>query len=99
MDGGAKYTALQQAVDNLVKYSRDLDTPINNFQSQIMGFQDSYSGTASDAVQPVLQKIKKDIEQLQIECANFAKVVKQDLENYMRADQDAQAAINSVIGN
>lgn len=97
MDGGAKYQALQQAVDNLKTYSRNLDEPITNFENQIRGFQDSYGGTASDAVQPVLQKIKNDIKSLQAECEAFAVVVNKDLENYIRADREAQATMNSVI--
>lgn len=97
MDGQAKYIVLINGADNLVSYSKQLDTPISGFEKQMNIFREVYQGNASDAVLPVLQKIKKDVEALQVECAEFAAIVKADVEDYIGADRMAEIEMHKVV--
>ena len=95
MEGQAVYAELKQATDNLVKYSNQLDDPIDTYMqnSNKIGADGSvWGGTAAEKAAPILA----DIIQLQRACKTFSEKVDASLVSYQQTDVSANKTISDV---
>jgi hypothetical protein len=97
-----KYGSLEEAVRALVVNAENLDDPINNYiqNSETIGEDGRvWKGTAAAQARPVLDKLKADIESLQILCRDFAESIGISLENYEEADSSAVTGVYNNISD
>ena len=99
MEGQAVYAELKQATDNLVKYSNELDDPIDTYMqnsNKIGADGSAWGGTAAEKAAPILAAIKADIIQLQKACMTFSEKVDASLVAYQQTDVSANKTISDV---
>ena len=73
-----KYGSLEEAVRALVTSAENLDDPIENYMknSETIGEDGNvWRGTAAAQARPVLDKLKTDIDSLQLLCRTFAESI------------------------
>lgn len=96
-----KYGSLEEAVRALVTSAENLDDPINNYMknADTIGEEGNvWNGAAAAQARPVLDKLRTDIESLQLLCRTFAESIGISLENYEAADTSAVAGMYNNVG-
>jgi len=96
-----KYGSLEEAVRALVTSAENLDDPIDNYMknADTIGEEGNvWSGTAAAQARPVLDKLRTDIESLQVLCRTFAESIGVSLKNYEAADNSAVAGMYNNVG-
>ena len=95
-----KYGSLEEAVRALVTETNNLDDPITKYNTNASTIGDGgsvWNGTAANEAKPILDKLQKDIDDLQLLCHNFAETIGVSLENYMEADNKAVSGMYNDI--
>ena len=96
-----KYGSLEEAVRALVTSAENLDDPITNYMknADTIGEEGNvWNGAAAAQARPVLDKLRTDIESLQLLCRTFADSIGISLENYEAADTSAVAGMYNNVG-